>query len=198
MNNCSAISLYTGFSNINLKHETLDDDFGMNKNNLSSSKGYLQDFQDLEQFPMASAFCNWGTGIQGNGFDPFPSFPHSSSTDFGLYRCKPYEDNGMLSAIQDFQGGGFLSFPERKDSSLVTKIVSEYNPKALCFVVPDESSCVTGDNFGYRNKDGSKRNKNLFHGNNRDASEFASTKKGARAPKKSKSAKGQWTAEEDR
>lgn len=196
MNNCSAISLYNGFSNINLKHEIIDDDFGMN--NLSSSKGYLQDFHDLEQFPMASALCNWGTAIQGNGFDPFPSFPHGSCTEVGLYRSKPYEDNGMLSAIQDFQGGGFLSFPERKDSTIVTKIVSEYNPKPSCFVIPDESSCVTGDNFGYRNKDGSKRNKNMFHGNNRSAGEHVSTKKGVRGPKKSKSAKGQWTAEEDR
>nr|AGN52041.1 MYB-related transcription factor [Salvia miltiorrhiza]AGN52151.1 MYB-related transcription factor [Salvia miltiorrhiza] len=196
-NTCSAISLPTGFSNIDLKREILDDDFGMD--NLSSSKGYLQDFQDLEQLPMTASYCNWDTGIQANGFDPFASFPHGSVTDFSLYRFKPYEENGsMLSAIQDFQAGGFLNFPDRKGSSMVTKTASEYNSKPLCFVVPDESSCVTGDNFGYHNKDGSKRNKNIVNGSNSNISESLSTKKCVRAPKKSKSAKGQWTAEEDR
>lgn len=181
--------------NINLKQEILDDDFGMD--NLSSSKGYLQDFQDLEQFPPTS-FLNWGTGIQANGFDPFASFSHGSITDFGLNRYKPYEENGsMFSAIQDFRTGGFL--PDSKDSSMVTKTASEYRgPKRLCFVVPDESSCVTGDSFGYHNEDGSKRSKNIVRGNNSNAGESVSAKKFVRGPKKSKSAKGQWTADEDR
>ncbi|KAL1564018.1 MYB-related transcription factor [Salvia divinorum] len=158
-NNCSAISRPTGISSMNLKQEILDDDFGMG--NFSSSKGYLQDFQDLEQLPMTASLCNWDTGIHANGFDPFASFPHGSVTDFGLYRYKPYEENGsMLSAIQDFQAGGFLSFPDRKD--------------------------------------GNKRNTIVVHGSNSNISESLSTKTSVRAPKKSKSAKGQWTAEEDR
>ncbi|KAL1554162.1 transcription factor MYB98-like [Salvia divinorum] len=157
--NCSSISLPTGFSNINPKHEILDDDFGMD--NLSPSKGYLQDFQDLGQLLVTASFCNWDTGMHANGFDPFASLPHGSVTDFGLYRFKPYEENGgMHSAVQDFQAGGFLNFADRKDDR--------------------------------------KRNHNTVHASNSNVSESLSTKKPVRAPKKSKSAKGQWTAEEDR
>ncbi|KAG6384518.1 hypothetical protein SASPL_155652 [Salvia splendens] len=196
--NCSAISLPTGFSNINLKHEILDDDFVMD-NNISPSKGYLQDFQDLGQLLVTASFCNWDTGIHANGFDPFASLPHGSVTDFGLYKFKPYEENGgMHSAIQDFQAGGFLNFADRKGLSIVTKTASAHDSKPLCFAVPDESSCVTGNNSGHHNKDGSKRNNNTVHASNSNVSESLSTKKSVRAPKKSKSAKGQWTAEEDR
>lgn len=198
-NNCSSISLPTSFSNINLKQEILDDEFVLE--NLSSSKGYLQDFPDLEQFQPPTSFLTWGSGIQASGFDPFASFSHGSITDFGLNRYKPYEENGsMFSAMQDFQAGGFLNFPNGKDLSIITKTASEYHgPKPLSIVaVPDESSCVTGDNFGYHNEDGSKRSKNIVHGNNNNAIESVSTKKFVRGRKKSKSAKGQWTAEEDR
>ncbi|KAH6778930.1 myb domain protein 98 [Perilla frutescens var. hirtella] len=195
MNNCRAISLPTRFSNFNPKQEILDDDFGMDDPSLS--KSYLQDFQDLEQIPLSPSLFNWGTGMQSNGFDPFASFSHGPNTDFGLCRYKPCEENGSMFSAEDFQAGGFLNFSDKKDSSVVTKTTADqyHGSKPLCFVVPDESSCVTGDNFGYH---GSKRNKNIVHCSNINVNESVSTKKCVRGPKKSKSAKGQWTTDEDR
>ncbi|KAK6144858.1 hypothetical protein DH2020_021678 [Rehmannia glutinosa] len=144
-----------GLSNINLKPEILDDDFCID--NLSSSKGYLQDFQNLDQFPLTAPSFNLDTVIQSNGFDPFY---HVSSVDFGLYDYKPYEENGSISAaMQDFQVGEFLNFPNRKNSLMEIETALNLNS---------------------------------------NESEFALTKRSGRGQKKSKSAKGQWTIEEDR
>ncbi|KAK6137773.1 hypothetical protein DH2020_028483 [Rehmannia glutinosa] len=171
-----------GLSNINLKPEILDDDFCID--NLSSSKGYLQDFQNLDQFPLTAPSFNLDTVIQSNGFDPFY---HVSSVDFGLYDYKPYEENGSISAaMQDFQVGEFLNFPNRKNSLMEIETALKYHDLPLSFVVPDESSCVTADNLG------------SIQSLNSNESEFALTKRSGRGQKKSKSAKGQWTIEEDR
>lgn len=197
-NDHNAPPLPTGLSNFNLKLEILDDDFCID--NFSSSKGYLQDFQNLDHFPLTASSFNLDIGIQANGFDPFDPFSHGSYTEFGLYEFKPFEENGSMSAtMQDFQGGGFLNFPERKDSLMEIESALKYHdPKPLCFVVRDESSFVTADNLGCHKEDGSKRSKNSIQSNNSNVSESVLTKKCARGRKKFKSAKGQWTAEEDR
>ncbi|KAI3464100.1 hypothetical protein Pfo_020763 [Paulownia fortunei] len=187
-----------GLSNINFKPEILDDEFCIG--NLSSSKSYLQDFQNLDQFPLTASSFNLDIGIQANGFDPFDPFCHGTSTNFGLYKHKPCEENGSISeAMQDFQGGGFLNFPDRKDSLMEIEAALKYHdPKPLSFVVPDESSCVTADNLGCHKQDGRKRSKNSIQSINSNESESALTKKCGRGRKKSTSAKGQWTIEEDR
>ncbi|KAK6144873.1 hypothetical protein DH2020_021693 [Rehmannia glutinosa] len=163
-----------GLSNINLKPEILDDDFCID--NLSSSKGYLQDFQNLDHFPLTAPSFNLDTEIQSNGFDPFY---HVSSVDFGLYDYKPYEENGSISAaMQDFQVGEFLNFPNRKNSLMEIETALKYHDLPLSFVVPDESSCVTADNLG------------SIQSLNSNESEFALTKRSGRGQKISKSAKG--------
>ncbi|KAL8520615.1 hypothetical protein ACS0TY_011234 [Phlomoides rotata] len=181
------LPLPTGLlSNINLKLEMLDD--GFCTGNLSSSKGYLH----LNQLPLAASSYNLGTGIQNNIFNPFC---HSSSIDLGLYEIEPDEENGSMSAtMQEFQGGEFFNFPQRKDSLMETETALNYHDSmGLCIITPDETSCVTADNLGYLEKIGSKKNKNISK-----ESVSVSTKKCGRGRKKSKSAKGQWTAEEDR
>lgn len=185
--NDSSLPLPTSlFSSINLKLEMLDDDFCTN--NLPSSKGYLK----LDQLPLAASSFNLDTGIHDNIFNPFY---HSSSMDLGLYEIEPNGENGSMSAaMQEFQGGEFFNFSQRKDSLLETETALNYHDsKALCIVFPDETSCVTGDNLSCLKEMGSKRNKN-----SRKERESVSTKKCGRGKKKSKSAKGQWTAEEDR
>ncbi|KAK6143236.1 hypothetical protein DH2020_023584 [Rehmannia glutinosa] len=170
-------------SNIHLKQEVLDDDFYMD--NISSSKSYLQDFYNIDRFPLTALSFNPDIGIQANCFDPIDPFGHDSTIDFGLY------GNEIISAVMhDIQGGGFLNFPDRKDSLMEIETELMYDdPKPLSFIVPDENSCVTADNLGFQKPDASKRSEN---------SESASTKKCGRGRKKSKSAKGQWTTDEDR
>ncbi|KAG8378866.1 hypothetical protein BUALT_Bualt07G0029200 [Buddleja alternifolia] len=177
-------------SNNNLKIETLDDDFCIDYN-FSSSKTYLQDFQHLDH--LASSF-NPDLGIQSNGYDPFD--PFSSSSEFGLYEFKPYDQENFM---QNIQGGGILNFQNKKDFLMEIETAFDYfhDPKPLNFIVPDESSCVTADNNIKEN--GMKLSKNCNdQKNNSNESESVSTnKKSVRGRKKAKSAKGQWTNEED-
>lgn len=166
-------------SNINFKLEMLDD--GFCTDNLSSSRGYLH----LNQLPLAPSSFN-------NIFNPFC---HNSCIDLGLYEIEPDEENDSISAaMQEFQGGEFFNFPQRKDLLRETETALNYDDaKALCAIFADETSCVTADNLGCLEKMGNKRNKKSSK-----ERESVSKKKCVRGRKKSKSAKGQWTAEEDR
>ncbi|KAI3454484.1 hypothetical protein Pfo_011147 [Paulownia fortunei] len=190
-----------GLSNNSLKLEILDDGFCID--NFSSSKSYLQDFQHLDQFPLTASSFNPDIDIRSNAFDdPFNPFFHGSYSGFDLYEFKPYGGNGITgAAMQSFQGGGFLNFPNRKDLLMeIETALNYYDPKPLSFVVPDESSCVTADNIGFHTEDGmiNSKNSNQKNNNNSNESESVSTKKSAVGRKKSKSTKGQWTIEEDR
>lgn len=181
-------------SNINLKLETLDDDFYMD--NLLSSKGYnLQDFQNLVHFPITASSFNPDIDIQTNSYDPFDPFFHGCTTDFGLYDFKAYDENDSIdAAMQDLQGGGFLNFSDRKDSLMEMETALNYHDaRPLRFTVPDEGSCVTADNIACHKEDGKKRSKN----SNSSETASATAKKG-KGRKNPKAAKGQWTAEEDR
>lgn len=178
-----------GLSNNGLKLEVLDDDFCID-NFSSSSKSYHQDFQHLDQFPLTAPSYNPDIDIQFNAFDPFF---HGCSSGFDLYEYnKPYEGNGITcTAMQSFQGGGFLNFSDRKDllMEIETALIC-HDPKPLSILVPDESSCVTAE---FHKEVGVKRGKSSTNG-----SGSVLTKKSAIGGRKSKSGKGQWTTEEDR
>ncbi|KAL2465367.1 Transcription factor [Abeliophyllum distichum] len=120
------------------------------------------------------------------------------------YNFKPFEENGG-GMMHNFRGVGFLNFQDRK-YPLTGMETSDHNILSLnChdsdllnFVVPDESSCVTADNGNKQG--GSRKRKNNDNNSNNTTieGESVSAKSSGRAWKKSKSAKGQWTTEEDR
>ncbi|PIN21529.1 Transcription factor, Myb superfamily [Handroanthus impetiginosus] len=190
-----------GLSNNNMKFEILDDDFCIDN---------FQHLDDHFPLPAPSSYIN---GIELNGYDPFDPFGYGLSSDFDLCEFKPnYYDGNGLDNVQSFQRGGLLNFPNNNDV-LMDPIATCHDSKPLNFVVPDEGSCVTANNkfFGCHKNDNMKRNKNIIHNNSRSSSsnsrssstnnnsELATTNKTlAREQKKSKSAKGQWTIEEDR
>ncbi|KAL6567311.1 hypothetical protein OROGR_000979 [Orobanche gracilis] len=193
-----------GFSNINLKLEVLDDDDDFCID-LSLSKSYLQDFHNLDQFSF-----NQDIGIHAGSFDPINNlFPHVSAMDVGLYEHVSAVDVGLYknnsiraAAMQDLGSGGFLNFSDRKDSLVDIETALMYHDmmKPLNFLVPDESSCVTADNLGCLKRNGSKRGKIIIRGNNSSNDrEAKSTRKCVGGQKKKyRSAKGQWTIDEDR
>ncbi|KAL6541970.1 hypothetical protein OROGR_011456 [Orobanche gracilis] len=180
-----------GFPNINLKLEVLDDDDDLCID-LSLSKSYLQDFHNLDQFSF-----NQDIGIHAGCFDPINNlFPHVSAMDVGLYE----NDSIRAAAMQDLGGGGFLNFSDRKDSLVEIETALMYHDmmKPLNFLVPDESSCVTADNLGCLKRNVSKRSKIILRGDNSSNDrESKSTRKCVRG-QKYRSAKGQWTIDEDR
>ncbi|KAL2482501.1 transcription factor MYB [Forsythia ovata] len=187
-------------SNMELK---LEDDLSMHMN--FSSKGYLQESQYFDQFSLTGSSFNPNLGFQENSFDPFDHFCHvSPSTDLDSYNFKPFEENGG-GIMHNFRGGGLLNFQDRK-YPLTGMETSDHNILSLnChdsdllnFVVPDESSCVTADNGNKQG--GSRKRKNNDNNSNNTTieGESVSAKSSGRAWKKSKSAKGQWTTEEDR
>ncbi|KAL2492665.1 MYB-related transcription factor [Abeliophyllum distichum] len=193
-NDQNAPPMPTGSSYNNLmKHEirTEGDGFCMES---FSSRGYLQDFHHLDHNFLS---FNPDLEIQSNGYDPFDPFLRaSSSKDFDFDEFKVFEetdDDGL--GIQNFQGAaGFLNFPNRKNPYLEMETASEnigfIIPKPLNF--SDESSCVTAENSHHK-KSNTKNKKN----SNSNTNESESTLSG-RGPKASKSAKAQWTVEEDR
>ncbi|KAL2465364.1 Transcription factor [Abeliophyllum distichum] len=187
-------------SNMELK---LEDDLSMHMN--FSSKGYLQESQYFDQFSLTESSFNPNLEFQANNFDPFDHFcPVSPSTDLDSYNFKPFEENGG-GMMHNFRGVGFLNFQDRK-YPLTGMETSDHNILSLnChdsdllnFVVPDESSCVTADNGNKQG--GSRKRKNNDNNSNNTTieGESVSAKSSGRAWKKSKSAKGQWTTEEDR
>ncbi|KAG8388584.1 hypothetical protein BUALT_Bualt02G0140700 [Buddleja alternifolia] len=182
-----------GLSNINLKLEVLDDEFCIDNLN-SSPESYFQDFFD--QFPITASPFNPDLTIQANGHDPFDPFCHGSSSDFGFYEFIPYEQKVM----QNPQGGGFLNFSSYNDPFMEIETTLEYHdPNPLRFFVPDETSCVTAGNIGSHKGKNTKRSKNDIQNNksneNKNVLIKKSCRKGRRTPR---SAKGQWTIEEDR
>ncbi|KAK4437240.1 hypothetical protein Salat_0057900 [Sesamum alatum] len=120
--------------------------------------------RDAPPAPLASSF-DPDIGIQSNGYDPFDPFSHGlTSSVFDSYEFKPFEGNGITgAAMQGFQGGEFLNFPNREDHHLLMEIdetaLNFQNPKHLAFVVPDESSCVTADNIACHKGDNMRRSR---------------------------------------
>ncbi|XP_009777823.2 transcription factor MYB98-like [Nicotiana tabacum] len=147
------------------------------------SKDYLQDFHHLDLSFSLPTFNNPDHNfmIETNGYDPlFDPFSNikdnysSMDQDFNFnYEFKPFDQNGT-------SGSTLVNFN----------------------VVPDESSCITtGDNNGnYGKKEiGGRKNKKLVTKSNENSLSSSSMRKLGRGRKKySKSAKGQWTIEEDR
>ncbi|KAL3824843.1 hypothetical protein ACJIZ3_020872 [Penstemon smallii] len=183
-------------SDNNMKFELLDEDDFLD--NFSSSNIYLQDFQLLDhQFPSEDSTFNPDIGIQSNGLDPFDdAFYHGCSADADVYEFNPYDHNSCN--MEDFQYGGFSNVPNMKE---LMELGIDLNCHDLVPNIPDEtSSCVTADNIGCNKEDGKIRSKNSNeNNNNRNESESKKkSKKSDRVLKRSKSAKGQWTTEEDR
>ncbi|XP_023929442.1 transcription factor MYB98 [Quercus suber] len=152
-----------------------------------SSKGFLQDFHYLDQFQTNGSLSNPIFGVQTQCYG-------CTSSDFDIYECKPFMDNGGHGHVmENFQGGGYLNHPQRNpidimgsDRSHMVVTTCQDIIKPLNFVVPDEVSCITAEN-GYYKKIGMNKNRAL-----------PTTKKPQKGRKKSNVVKGQWTVEEDR
>ena len=149
-----------------------------------SSKGFLQEIHHLDQFQTNGSSLNPIFGVQTQW----------TSTDFDIYECKPFMDNGGHSHVMDnFQSGGYLNLPQRNpidimgsDRSHMVFTTCQDIIKPLNFVVPDEVSSITAEN-GYYKKIATNKNR-----------AFPTTKKPQKGRKKSNVVKGQWTVEEDR
>ncbi|XP_075663377.1 transcription factor MYB98-like [Castanea sativa] len=149
-----------------------------------SSKGFLQSIHHLDQFQINGSSSNPIFGVQ----------TQCTSTDFDIFECKPFMDNGGHGHVMDnFQSGGYLNLPQRNpidimgsDRSHMVFTTCQDIIKPLNFVVPDEVSCITAEN-GYYKKIGMNKNR-----------AFPTTKKPQKVRKKSNVVKGQWTVEEDR
>ncbi|KAJ8559858.1 hypothetical protein K7X08_003916 [Anisodus acutangulus] len=182
------LSIQSLFMSNNMLKPDIGDDFSI------PSKDYLQDFQHLDLNFSYNTFNNpENFTIETNGYyDPFDPFSNiednfSSLGDFNFsYELNPFEENG------------------ESDSSKVMKnnfhvVEGDEFVKLLNFVVPDDqSSCVTGDHNGYSCKLEIGGRKNKVNRNDNNLSSSMKIKQGGRARKKSKSAKGQWTIEEDK
>lgn len=163
------------------------------------SKGFLQDFQHLDHLSLTESSFNPDLGIHTTGFDPFDPFLNGSSMiDFDFLEFKPFEENESNDklVVNNFEGGGIFNY-DTKDTPLI-KVNASLIPlthrdvKSLNFSVHDESSCITADNGNYK-ETGMKRNNRISNNGS-----YSSTNKPGRGQKKPKSAKGQWTIEEDR
>ncbi|PHT53836.1 hypothetical protein CQW23_08298 [Capsicum baccatum] len=164
---------------------------------------YLHDFHHLDlTFSLAGGPLTFNTnpdhmiemdsGYEHPLFDPLSNHGDNFSSmgqDFNFgYEFKPFEQNGNAS--------GSTLFMKNFESSTDMKSIN-FN------VVRDESSCVTstiennGTNNVYNDKEiGGRKNKKLIKSNDKKSSSMRKSGRGTR--KKSKSAKGQWTIEEDR
>lgn len=158
-----------------------------------SSKGFLQDFQYLDQFRPNGCSSNPNLVAQTQCYDLFNNFTYGCSTDFDVYECKPFADNGGHSHVMDnFQSGGYLNLPQQNPTDIVGSDRSHMafftgqDIKPVKFVIPDEVSCITAEN-GYYKKVGMNKNKSL-----------STTMRANKGRKKSNVVKGQWTIEEDR
>ncbi|KAM3319098.1 transcription factor MYB98 [Capsicum chacoense] len=166
---------------------------------------YLHDFHHLDlTFSLARGPLTFNTnpdhmiemdsGYEHPLFDPLSNHGDNFSSmgqDFNFgYEFKPFEQNGNASGSTLF----------------MTNFESSTDMKSINFnVVRDESSCVTstiennGTNNVYNDKEiGGRKNKMLIKSNDKRSSSSSMRKSGRGTRKKSKSAKGQWTIEEDR
>ncbi|XP_060206480.1 transcription factor MYB98-like [Lycium barbarum] len=173
-------------------------------------KDYLQDFHHLDlTFSLAGGPLAFNTNpdhnftIEINGYDPLfdPCSNHdanfsSMDQDFNFdYEFKPFEQNGA---------SGSTLFMKNFESSMDVNynFSCDQDMKPINFnVVPDESSCIStvdnNSNFYGHKEIGGRKNKKLIKSNEKSLSSSSMRKLG-RGRKKSKSAKGQWTNEEDR
>ncbi|XP_009603629.1 transcription factor MYB98-like [Nicotiana tomentosiformis] len=186
-------------NNNSLKPE-LDDDFCID------SKDYFQDFQHLDlNFSLSGGvlpnytFNNTENFmIDTNGYDPFDPFSNednfSSLGDFNFsYELKPFdEENGNtikenpMDVNYTYNGSCFNS-------------LSCEDVKPLNFVVPDQSSsCVTNGSNCKLEIGELRKNKKVKRNDQSYLLSSSMKKLGRGRNKKSKSAKGQWTIEEDR
>ncbi|XP_016469577.1 transcription factor MYB98-like [Nicotiana tabacum] len=147
------------------------------------SKDYLQDFHHLDlSFTLPTLnIPDHNFMIETNGYDPlFDPFSNikdnysSMDQDFNFnYEFKPFDQNGT-------SGSTLVNFN----------------------VVPDESSCITtadnNGNYGQKEIGGRKNKKQITKSNENSLSSSSMRKLGRGRKKYSKSAKGQWTIEEDR
>ncbi|CAI9112691.1 OLC1v1013166C1 [Oldenlandia corymbosa var. corymbosa] len=167
------------------------------------ANGFLQEFQHLDHLSLVGTSFNPDLGIQTTGFDDsFDPFSNgsSSSVGFDFLDFKPFEGNNVQrnSDQRVSTNGNFLDIKETKGSC--TSLLMDGNSSEPKNLIPsrfheikglnsssadDQSSCITAD---------SGRNNKMSKNNS-----FSSTRRaGGRGRKKSKSAKGQWTMEEDR
>ncbi|XP_016480674.1 transcription factor MYB98-like [Nicotiana tabacum] len=179
-------------NNNSLKPE-LDDDFCID------SKDYFQDFQHLDlNFSLSGGvlpnytFNNTENFmIDTNGYDPFDPFSNednfSSLGDFNFsYELKPFdEENG--NTIKENPMDVNYTYNGCEDV------------KPLNFVVPDQSSSCVTNGSNCKLEIGELRKNKKVKRNDQSCLLSSSMKKlGRGRNKKSKSAKGQWTIEEDR
>ncbi|XP_073273339.1 LOW QUALITY PROTEIN: transcription factor MYB98-like [Primulina huaijiensis] len=159
---------------IDLKLEMSGQDFCMENFPSSASKSYLQDFNHLDHFSVNLSPFEPDIGIRMddgcNNFDPFDPFFHDSSSDF------------------DYT-------PTEVETSIICQ---DHKPLSFVFHDDQNSRISAGNATVSDKKHAIKRSKKVqTRDSDINESEPASAKNSGRGRKKAKSAKGQWTIEED-
>ncbi|XP_077242640.1 transcription factor MYB118-like [Tasmannia lanceolata] len=145
-----------------------------------SSKGF-HDMYHFDQFPIevfSSNSSKFGFSMTPY-IDPFEPFPNG---------YLPNLSNNCANVIMEkFQNRGVLNYQERMMDRIEldqNQIMNFLNVDPMGFGLPDEVSCITGDNG--------------FYGEEGVIKKSVLVKKICRSNRRSKVIKGQWTMEEDR
>lgn len=150
-----------------------------------SSKGYIQDFHQLDQFPVDGLLSNSKFGVPTPCFDQFEASGNGCPANFNLSEWKPFIE------MEKFQNRGFLNCAQRIPAEAMEqdKIYPPLNFQELessnMAFLPEGISCRTAENRYCRK----------INGMNRKSMTIRKTSKDQR---KANVIKGQWTNEEDR
>lgn len=141
----------------------------------------IQDVHQLDNFALMGPSFHPDYGIHASGYDPFGLFSYGSASDD--FEFKPFEiENGCEMMQSNYTGYGCLTHMGKtfvgisELDHLVQASGPTQDPKPVRFFIPDEGSCVTGENGMIKKSNGNP----------------------CKGKKKTYSSKGQWTKEEDR
>ncbi|XP_042499146.1 transcription repressor MYB4-like [Macadamia integrifolia] len=152
----------------------------------SSSKGYLQDFHQIDQFHVDGLSSNLKFGISSPYFNQFETLANRSSSSFNIFNPMPLVEGG---AMVNFHNRAFMNFSPRIASEA---LISQDRSSSLNFQDLESSSlafsCIPIENRLCRKID-------MIRKNTPSTSTSTST---STAQKKANLIKGQWTTEEDR
>ena len=169
-----------------------------------SSKSLFQDYHHPDhQFPANASSKTLQFGVHTACLDPFQNFTYGSSMNLDVYELKPFTEN--IRMAENFPtnngggggGGGYLLQHHHQRAAIVATVAAEMvgpmgfncqEIKPVNFVIPDEVSCITGENHLYKKI-------SMNSSKNRVSQVLEKTHKGRNKPHV---VKGQWTIEEDR
>ena len=169
-----------------------------------SSKSLFQDFHHLDhQFHTNASSKTSQFGVQTAYLDPFKNFTYGSSMNLDAHELKPFAENvGMAENFPtnnggEGGGGGYMLQHHHQRTAATATTAAEMvgqvgfnyqEIKLVNFVIPDEVSCITGENHLYK-KISVNSAKNIVS---------PTPQKTHKGRKKPHVVKGQWTIEEDR